>query len=877
MPGNRDVDRTQARPVDTRTVPLRVPDFLDDTETGRGHRQSILPRFAAYIRNDFTASGDHWLGSCEGTSRATLVLRGRRLGVLGLNTAWLSCGEDDRHQLSAGVPLLERGLESLAGCDQKIVLGHHPLDWLRDADAEAVQALLGEHTALYLHGHLHKGKLRYQMGGQPFLSIQAGACFQPAADEDWVNGLVWCELDLDAGECRAEALQWAGPERGWVPDGAAFPPAFRQGDHWAFPLPAPPAGAPAPAKAAGPQPPRPPLGWQWVDAAYLTGHSLGVDDESVLYYFNGREPGWREALARDRIPRRKIVGKLVGQLEAARHEGGLRVTVLYGAAGEGKSTALFQTVCDLVQGGQDWRVLWHELTSTPLPPDFLVRLPATATYLIVSDDAELIAHPVFDVLRLLKEAGRRNVQFLLCCRETDWKTERTTDKGRVLPSPGTLRWNDHARYAREPLQGLDAADARQVVAAWSEFGSEGLLKLQDKGIEEGARCLADAANSGKHGRQEGTFFGALLEVRLGEEGLWRHVETLLKTLHTRPILTGKAPKRRPMNDKTLLHAFAYIAAAHAVEHLKLPKIVLAKALGYDLGNVSGALDNLLENVLKPLSSEAAIATTGAHVFTRHRTIAQVALDLLSAELGHEPGHCYLDLVAAAMRARLDDGVFVPDLANWKFLSSYFFAKGDTGLGIQLADLAHQNNPTEPEVINKLAQLYREAGQPDESVRVFQQIPPGVLRLRSNYFEWGTAVGSAGRPTDSAWLVGFSLADQFAGPSPEVKDATVGLNNLAEVFEELHKRYNLPLFRDACVAAARLWLNFSAKDPASQKWVRPNQERARTGGTETPARALESIAAGIVGAWQRSPEGLPAAIVPGDKLTFAGLAQLLGIH
>src|SRR5207253_1372013 len=124
--------------------------------------------------------------------------------------------------------------------------------------------------------------------------------------------------------------------------------------------------------------------------------SLEVDDEAVLSFFNGREPSWGEALNHQRIPRRKIVEDLVRDLEAARLEGGLRVTLLWGAAGEGKTTALLQTVCDLLGGGGDWRVLWHEHTTTPLPAEFLVRLPRKDTWLIVSDDAELIAHAVHD-------------------------------------------------------------------------------------------------------------------------------------------------------------------------------------------------------------------------------------------------------------------------------------------------------------------------------------------------------------------------------------------------------------------------------------------------------------------------------------------------
>jgi predicted MPP superfamily phosphohydrolase len=142
IPGNHDVNRTQARAVQTYDVLLRVPEFLDPTEQGHFERQVIFSRFQAYVENDLTNFDEHWLSSWAGTSRCVMDIRGLKIGVLGVNTAWLSYSDEDRHKLSVGKGLLEDGLEALYECDLKIVLGHHPLDWFLDTDLEPMRALL---------------------------------------------------------------------------------------------------------------------------------------------------------------------------------------------------------------------------------------------------------------------------------------------------------------------------------------------------------------------------------------------------------------------------------------------------------------------------------------------------------------------------------------------------------------------------------------------------------------------------------------------------------------------------------------------------------------------------------------------------------------
>lgn len=241
VPGNHDVDRTKVRAVQTYGVLHRIPQFLDPIDEGLGERRLLLDRFQAYVHSDQTKEDDpHWLFSPQGAQVHILDINRKKIGILGLNTAWLSCSDDDRHKLSAGKEIIETGLGRLRSCDLRIVLGHHPIDWFLDNEINPVRALFGKYNVVYLHGHLHKGHVRHEEGaGYPFLTLQSGACFQAREHERWVNRLLWCELDLQARELRMEPLHWSRDHQEWVIDGGAFPGRYKQPgtDRWIFTLP----------------------------------------------------------------------------------------------------------------------------------------------------------------------------------------------------------------------------------------------------------------------------------------------------------------------------------------------------------------------------------------------------------------------------------------------------------------------------------------------------------------------------------------------------------------------------------------------------------------------------------------------------------------
>lgn len=849
IPGNHDVDRNQTRAVQTYDVLLRVPEFFDPTEQGQfERRQSVFPRFQAFADNDMTNNGEHWMFSQEGTLSQVVPLSDKNVGVMAINTAWLSYSDNDRHQMSCGKPLLENGLEKIRGCDVKFILGHHPLDWFLDSELEPVRSLLGRQNIVYLHGHMHKGHGRYEEGaGYTFLDLQSGACFQAREHDLWVNRFLWGEMSFPNREISIEPLQWSRDHHEWTLDAFAFPEKYRNKDRWVLHLPVKPI---VPSSSDIPMPasdslPKLPDGWVKVDAKYLKDRAKELTNEQALSFFDGRTPIWREALA-PQIPRREIVHKIVKELENAKSGRTSQVTVLIGAAGEGKTTALLQSVCDLVLGNTEWHVLWHYDTNTPLPAEFIARLPQGEKWLIVSDDAEMIARRVYEAAQSLR--GRQDIFFLLCCRDTDWKASEA-DK---------FDWKHYIKLVEIPLQGLRLVDAERVVIAWGKYGADGLKGLSDVPLKEACERLLDASKTEDTNQMEGTFFGAILHVRLGE-GLKEHIDNLLRKLGEISIGEGR----------TLKDAFVYIAAMHAENLQFLSKEVLAGALNF-------SLNNLKRDVLIPLGEEAAIATTGRFIYTRHQAIATTAIKILSNEIDTE--NIFVDLVVAARQRRRND-YFVPNLTEWEFLSSHFFNKGDHALGIRLAQAALTIPGNESHLIPKLAQLYRDAGQPELSVKVFHDAPQRLKEPRGYYHEWSMAEGHVENQSLSVWLGAFSISDEVAQQPPDNERTGISLASIAHAFTILYNRFNADEFIDACGSSAQLGLLIRNRlKPKTTQNLKHALEQAQLAGVKefTKKEAFSHFIDGIERAWNQREDELPEVVTPGNRLHFRGMARLLDI-
>jgi 3',5'-cyclic AMP phosphodiesterase CpdA len=100
------------------------------------------------------------------------------VGVAALNSAWLSEGEDDQGQLLLGNHQVEPALRAISGNEIRLVVVHHPLDWLAEFDAREARDEFAKHGVTVLSGHLHSPEAMAQQSSRgEILSLRAGCLY----------------------------------------------------------------------------------------------------------------------------------------------------------------------------------------------------------------------------------------------------------------------------------------------------------------------------------------------------------------------------------------------------------------------------------------------------------------------------------------------------------------------------------------------------------------------------------------------------------------------------------------------------------------------------------------------------------------------------
>ncbi|OGU20467.1 MAG: hypothetical protein A2580_15365 [Hydrogenophilales bacterium RIFOXYD1_FULL_62_11] len=846
VPGNHDVDRTKHPAFSQDEIAKADSHYLDPTNEGARLRGEMLtPRLRAYLDNDESFAKGVFAAP-DGAFARCLTIKGHEVGIVGINTAWLSKDDADERKLTPGKPLLEKALNAIDHAKLRIVLGHHPIDWFRLDQQKPIKSVLGQHHVLYLHGHLHGAWAEPTYGGgQSFLAIQTGACFQAREGEIWRNGLVWGEADLDAGEVRLQPRRWNTDQQAWTPDTDAFHEHQRQGEWWHYPLP-----SAQPVKidyAPTTLEVQPPKGWAIFKAGDLTPHCAPLAPDDALRYFDGAVPDWPTALSSS-IPRRKIVGRLAENFRQAEDAIGPIVTLLLAAGCEGKTTALLQAAHAVVRDQQDWRILQRRDESRPLVvDDILPVLTKGFNWLLVLDESDRIATELLALLKRLPSELHGQVHALLACRDSDWRSSGADNQD----------WRGSVEFHKETLIGLVSEDAQSIVQAWQTYGDAGLGDLARIPYDQHAQTLERQAKE-EAKTASGAFFGALLAVRSGAD-LHNHARLLLERLGQRKIRSGG----------TLRDALAYIAAMHAEGLEFLSRPVLAQALGCPL-------DKLHRDVLVPLGYEAAATTTSSFIFTRHRRIAETLVSVLKEEFGEDIGQLFIRLGEAALLA-FNKGDYVLELGNWRFkLSEHFFAKGQQELAFNIAQGTLSCEPMNSLTRTHVANLYRRAKLPDQAVRIFRELPHQIKGDRGYYYEWSVAEGECGHPAADIMLAGYSLCDQCPAALVDNDGAKKGLAGLGVAFGALYYAYNNPAFRDARMAVAVLGQTLRL-DATANGYFKTHAREATSQGAPQPdlEQALQLLRAGVIAAARIGLDTSLTALLPkADELTFGGLEQLV---
>lgn len=928
VPGDQDIHPLEGTLLKKHGLLKDDPRFLKLTSKAKELRQQYCSRFHIYVDNDILEGRqDHWLSSTSGMKVEQRTLHGMRVGVLLTNTAWLAEGvkgksdeerKRDMGQLSPGKEMIREGLRQLEHCDVRFVLGHHPVEWFIEEEGcrerSGIRDLFKEYHVLYLHGHLVKNaedpidaKFFYQ-------SMAAGASFITNNKDLWRTRVLWCELEPETrSQVTVEPLLWERDNPTAKVDRSAIPLNVRERlTQNTFHLSLLMEDESEETKGV-------PTGWKHVTLSYLDKYRESTPDD-MLHYFDGRRPNWKEILA-PHIEKRKQVNDLITHLAGIRASDEVKVTAFIGPSGEGKSTIVQQVVRTLVESQDGWHVWWREDNTCSLPSSEVERISSkNGAYLIVADDGESVVEDVYKLADKLIKQGRRNIQFLLCCRTIDWDmAEKSIERNLRIPRP---KFVDEIKIAS-----LSREDAKLVVEAWTTYGSLG-KQLQNMLPEQATTTLMQAAraDNGIYS-DEGALLGAMLDVRYSPEELLARIHELLLHMKSKTVSGSK---------KTLQNAFAYIAAAH-VRNLPLPPEVLAELfkLDPDEGN-----DIIEKELINPLCDEAFINTTSRYMYIRHRKIAENILGIVAGDK-HGPmseQQLYSEMLEKTSNV-FHSGRFAPDgkrwsggdvkaingdtrnawINSWNRLPDEVF-ETNRDMAIELMYILLKAEPKNLHFYVKLSQLRRKRDKPndweqsrDTFIEVLEKVfdedrtvesqyrdsfYQKVMRDRAFFYEWATSLGAHKNHEEyrvGAWLSGLSLADALIQGTPEqklaereydiekrVRESLIGLSVAFRNLYTAHKDEQIAAINFACACAAVAFLALRYLDLRADEESEMNKSKQisiRQGiDVNSVKKAIDLLTIGIKNAWELvQPDermvwlGVGEAIlVPGNELQFERL-------
>ena len=534
-------------------------------------------------------------------------------------------------------------------------------------------------------------------------------------------------------------------------------------------------------------------GWELIDATYLATLSP-LRAEEVVRYFDGATPTWRHAACAD-IPSRAAVAEMARRLtDVQSTKAACSLQLIRAAGGEGKTTLLLQAAAAAAKSG-GWNVLWRPTPRVGLPPEHISTLDSAKHWLIAADDAENLVRDLNEAARLLHEAGRSHVHFLLAARDTDWRYFHGDRQ-----SWGTLLKQHPDILLRE----LRDDDANMLVEAWRKYGKDGLRDLASlPNTDQQVAALLDAVHGAAAARDEGSFFGGLLAVRFGPDGLRNHVVALLSRLKEAGI---------EGSDSNLFDALLYTAACHAVGIPGLDAKVLADLLGVDREWVQ-------TRVVNPLGEEAAAVRSAGHVLTRHTKVAAAILVAAEQDLGADIAEVWSAIVCQTVRTSRDCwvGESFAQIVHagprlQRDLPHQFTEERRKEIAVAAAKAYIAAEPDRLCALVDLAKTYRNAGGLTAAVEMCRENVNRLAEMvdydsgvRGYWYEWSVAEGESGddraNALANAWLAGLSLADFLSGVPVTVQQVMMSCAGLGVAFGRLAEpRSDCPFARGRRVAA-----------------------------------------------------------------------------
>lgn len=210
VPGNHEIAQAELEPVRGPTPANRaeVDAILGDPRE--------LARAAAAL-GPWATFRDEFYGEEAPAQSSPLsavhehVFGGVSVGVAALNSSWRSRGKGDRDHLLLGHGQVAPALRAISDREVRLVVVHHPLDWLVDFDARETREELARHGVTVLSGHVHSPHATAELSeGGERLDLTAGCLYY---HREYPNSFSLIEIDPTLQTVGVQVRRWyAGRE-----------------------------------------------------------------------------------------------------------------------------------------------------------------------------------------------------------------------------------------------------------------------------------------------------------------------------------------------------------------------------------------------------------------------------------------------------------------------------------------------------------------------------------------------------------------------------------------------------------------------------------------------------------------------------------------
>jgi hypothetical protein len=225
VPGNHDVNRNNIVGSDTKwleqiwrsksSTPVKEIDTAIERLTDRF--VSMLRRLAEYKMFVQSSGYSHLLEQGQRLCySAVRTVCGFNVGIAGLNSSWSSGSRKEKGKLWLGRWQLTSQYEGIRNSDIKILLTHHPFNWLTEYEDPSLQREAEQLFHFHLHGHEHQDWVMPipAKGGKGNVRIAAGACYDSLFKE---NGYNIVRVFPTEDRCEIFLRRYDKDGDGWVP------------------------------------------------------------------------------------------------------------------------------------------------------------------------------------------------------------------------------------------------------------------------------------------------------------------------------------------------------------------------------------------------------------------------------------------------------------------------------------------------------------------------------------------------------------------------------------------------------------------------------------------------------------------------------------